>query len=86
MARCMLSVDVFFVGLAARILDVFQLALFRRLLFVKIVFFGWLVYPFYILGWRYGINGHPGSRRQPNWIKLREKVIAHFESVMNANY
>ena len=30
MARCMLSVDVFFVGLAAKMSDVFQLALFQK--------------------------------------------------------
>ena len=26
----------------------------------------WLVYPFSSLGWRYGANGNPGSRHQPN--------------------
>ena len=32
-----------------------------------------LVYPSSSLGWRYGANSNPGSRHQPNWIRLGEK-------------
>ena len=35
-------------------------------------------YPFSSSGWRYGMNGNPGSCRQP-----RGKIAAHFEPVMS---